>query len=102
MMWYTGSGREVSASERLSDVYAYFDLSTAVGHSEPKEGLFRVMGSGREVSASERLSDVYAYFDLSTAVGHSEPKEGLFRRKLHFVTTPVAMATDEAISAGVD
>ncbi|KAI8520605.1 hypothetical protein Bbelb_003590 [Branchiostoma belcheri] len=39
------SGREVSASERLSDVYAYFDLSTAVGHSEPKEGLFRVMGS---------------------------------------------------------
>ncbi|KAI8491008.1 hypothetical protein Bbelb_314270 [Branchiostoma belcheri] len=38
-----GSGREVSASGRLSDVYAYFDLSTAVGHSEPKEGLFRVM-----------------------------------------------------------
>ncbi|KAI8515757.1 hypothetical protein Bbelb_065700 [Branchiostoma belcheri] len=38
------SGREVSASGRLSDVYAYFDLSTAVGHSEPKEGLLRVMG----------------------------------------------------------
>ncbi|KAI8488349.1 Fibrinogen- domains (FReDs) [Branchiostoma belcheri] len=37
------SGREVSASGRLSDVYAYFDLSTAVGHSEPKEGLLRVM-----------------------------------------------------------
>ncbi|KAI8517682.1 hypothetical protein Bbelb_036990 [Branchiostoma belcheri] len=40
-----GSGREVSASRRLSDVYAYFDLSTAVGHSEPKEGLLRVMAT---------------------------------------------------------
>ncbi|KAI8522032.1 hypothetical protein Bbelb_017860 [Branchiostoma belcheri] len=39
------SGREVSASGRLSDVYAYFDLSTAVGHSEPKEGLLRVMAT---------------------------------------------------------
>ncbi|KAI8514690.1 hypothetical protein Bbelb_072810 [Branchiostoma belcheri] len=41
-----GSGREVSASGRLSDVYAYFDLSTAVGHSEPKEGLLRAIQYG--------------------------------------------------------
>ncbi|KAI8486124.1 hypothetical protein Bbelb_362240 [Branchiostoma belcheri] len=47
-----GSGREVSASVRLSDVYAYFDLSTAVGHSEPKEGLLRVMASQNKAGSS--------------------------------------------------
>ncbi|KAI8495439.1 hypothetical protein Bbelb_268940 [Branchiostoma belcheri] len=66
-----GSGREVSASGRLSDVYAYFDLSTAVGHSEPKEGLLRVMATSVTAVTYGPPTTPISELDLAIVNGHN-------------------------------